>query len=78
MYQSLNDLVLWSLPDAMLQPLLGRLRIDVNQGVTEQNVKKWLLSAESELRSVVSKEALQWKRGAVSQVRYKTIKCPWA
>lgn len=68
-YQSLSDLVLWSLPDVLLQPLLVRLRIDVNHGVTEQNAKKWLLKADPELRSVVSKEALQWKKGSVSQVR---------
>lgn len=66
-YQSLSDLVLWSLPDSLLQPLLIRLRIDVNHGVTEQNAKKWLLKADPELRSVVSKEALQWKKGSVSQ-----------
>ncbi|KAJ8924344.1 hypothetical protein NQ315_007140 [Exocentrus adspersus] len=61
-YKSLSDLVLWSLPDVLLQPLLVRLRIDTNHGVPEQNAKKWLLSADPELRSVVSKEALQWKK----------------
>nr|CAI5867843.1 unnamed protein product [Callosobruchus analis] len=61
-YQSLSDLVLWSLPDVLLQPLLIRLRLDVNNSITEQNAKKWLLSADPELRSVVSKEALQWKK----------------
>ncbi|CAG9765800.1 unnamed protein product [Ceutorhynchus assimilis] len=66
-YQSLSDIVLWSLPDVLLQPLLVRLRIDINHGVTEQNAKKWLLQADPELRSVVSKEALQWKKGSVSQ-----------
>ncbi|XP_050295004.1 leucine-rich repeat-containing protein 49 isoform X2 [Anthonomus grandis grandis] len=66
-YKSLSDLVLWSLPDILLQPLLVRLRIDVNHGVTEQNAKKWLLKADPELRSVVSKEALQWKKGSVTQ-----------
>ncbi|XP_066245936.1 leucine-rich repeat-containing protein 49 [Euwallacea similis] len=66
-YQSLSDLVLWSLPGVLLQPLLARLRIDVNQGITEQNAKKWLMKADPALRSVVSKEALQWKKGALSQ-----------
>ncbi|ERL86235.1 hypothetical protein D910_03645, partial [Dendroctonus ponderosae] len=66
-FQSLSDLVLWSLPSALLQPLLVRLRIDVNHGVTEQNAKKWLMRADPALRSVVSKEALQWKKGSVSQ-----------
>lgn len=71
-YQSLSDLVLWSLPSVLLQPLLVRLRIDVNHGVTEQNAKKWLMRADPALRSVVSKEALQWKKGSVSQVTIST------
>jgi leucine-rich repeat-containing protein 49 len=68
-YQSLSDLVLWSLPDVLLQPLLVRLRLDVSYGVSEQNAKKWLLSADPDLKSVVSKEALQWKKGCAVQVR---------
>lgn len=63
-YQSLSDLVLWSLPEQLLQPLLVRLRLD--HGLKENNVKRWLLSADPALKSVVSKEALQWKKGAVS------------
>ncbi|KAL1514064.1 hypothetical protein ABEB36_003387 [Hypothenemus hampei] len=66
-YQSLSDLVLWSLPDVLLQPLLLKLRIDVTRGIKEQNAKKWLLKADPELRSVMSKEALQCKKGSVSQ-----------
>jgi leucine-rich repeat-containing protein 49 len=66
-YQSLSDLVLWSLPDVLLQPLLVRLRLDVSYGVSEQNAKKWLLSADPDLKSVVSKEALQWKKGCAVQ-----------
>ncbi|CAG9862112.1 unnamed protein product [Phyllotreta striolata] len=62
-YQGLSDLVLWSLPDVILQPLLIRMRIEVN----EQDVKKWLLQANPELRSVISKEALQWKKTSLSQ-----------
>jgi len=73
-YQSLSDLVLWSLPGVLLQPLLSRLRIDVSQGMTEQNAKKWLLKADPALRSVVSKEALQWKKGAVNQVSLSRIR----
>lgn len=70
-YQSLSDLVLWSLPNVLLQPLLVRLQLDVGQKITEQSAKKWLLSADPALRSVVIKEALQWKRGPVSQVIMK-------
>lgn len=70
-YQSLTDLVLWSLPDVLLQPLLVRLRLDSNQSAKEGgSAKKWLSSADPALRNVVSKEALQWKKGTVSQVRF--------
>ncbi|KAB0803978.1 hypothetical protein PPYR_00948 [Photinus pyralis] len=61
-YQSLSDIVLWTLPNTLLQPLLVRLQLDVSQKIPEQNAKKWLLSADPALRSVVIKEALQWKR----------------
>ncbi|KAF7265554.1 uncharacterized protein LOC143195787 [Rhynchophorus ferrugineus] len=66
-YQSLSDLVLWSLPDVLLQPLLVRLRIDVSHSLGEHNAKKWLLKADPQLQSVVCKEALQWKNGSVNQ-----------
>ncbi|XP_060535120.1 leucine-rich repeat-containing protein 49 isoform X2 [Cylas formicarius] len=66
-YQSLSDLVLWSLPDVLLQPLLTRLRIDVHHGITDESAKKWIGTADTELRSVVSKEALQCKKGSISQ-----------
>lgn len=69
-FQSLSDLVLWSLPDMLLQPLLFRLRLDVSCGLSEQNAKKWLLGADPDLRSVVSKEALQWKKEGSAQVTF--------
>nr|XP_022920797.1 leucine-rich repeat-containing protein 49 [Onthophagus taurus] len=65
-YKSLSDLVLWSLPEPLLQPLLTRLHIDLSQ-TKEQSAKKWLLGVDPALRSVVSKEALQWKKGNVPQ-----------
>lgn len=65
-YQSLSDLVSWSLPDTLLQPLLQRLQIDNSDSLL--NAKQWLLTADPALRSVVSKEALQWHRGAIPQV----------
>lgn len=65
-YQSLSDLILWSLPDVLLHPLLARLRLEGHE--TEQKAKKWLLTADPALRSVVTKEALQWKKSSVSQV----------
>lgn len=70
-FQSLSDLVLWSLPEVLLQPLLVRLRLDVNYGLLEQNAKKWLLRADPDLKSVVSKEALQWKKGGTVQVKFE-------
>ncbi|CAH1107640.1 unnamed protein product [Psylliodes chrysocephalus] len=66
-YQGLSDLVLWSLPDILLQPLLIRMRIDINSTTSEHDIKKWLLSANPELRNVISKEALQWKKPSLSQ-----------
>lgn len=65
-YQALSDLVLWSLPDILLHPLLIRLHLDVNPN-KEWCAKKWLLKADPALRSVVSKEALQWKKGTATQ-----------
>ncbi|KAF5270238.1 hypothetical protein FQA39_LY08452 [Lamprigera yunnana] len=66
-YQSLSDIVLWTLPNVLLQPLLMRLQLDVGQKITEQSAKKWLLTADPALRSVVIKEALQCKKGILSQ-----------
>lgn len=68
-YQGLSDLILWSLPDVLLQPLLARLRLEGHE--SEQKAKKWLLAADPALRSVVTKEALQWKKSAVNQVNTK-------
>lgn len=64
-YQGLRDLVLWCLPDSLLQPLLNRLRID--GGRTQQSARQWLWTADAALRSVVAKEALQWRRGTLTQ-----------
>ncbi|GJQ76207.1 hypothetical protein Trydic_g1950 [Trypoxylus dichotomus] len=61
-YQSLSDLVLWSLPESLLQPLLTRLHIDLNRTVSEITARQWLSRADPALRSVVCKEALQWKK----------------
>ncbi|XP_025834305.1 leucine-rich repeat-containing protein 49 [Agrilus planipennis] len=62
-YQSLSDLVLWSLPDILLEPLLNRLHLDLSR-TQGQNAKKWLQSIDPALKSVVSKEALQWKKNS--------------
>lgn len=64
-YQGLRDLVLWCLPDSLLQPLLNRLRID--SGRNQQSARQWLWTADAALRSVVAKEALQWRRGTLTQ-----------
>jgi leucine-rich repeat-containing protein 49 len=70
-FQSLSDIVLCSLPDALLQPLLGRLHLDGSRFLSQQqpvSAKQWLWSVDPALRSVVAKEALQWHRGMLSQV----------
>jgi len=65
-YGGLRDLVLWCLPDTLLQPLLHRLRID-GGGRSQQSARHWLLNADASLRAVVCKEALQWRRGTLTQ-----------
>ncbi|KAH8365500.1 hypothetical protein KR093_001428 [Drosophila rubida] len=63
MYAGLSNLVLWSMPDGMLQPLLARLRLDETCTASKLSPKDWLLRAENKsLRLVVGKEALQWKK----------------
>ncbi|XP_054279143.1 uncharacterized protein LOC128997528 [Macrosteles quadrilineatus] len=62
-YNGLSELVLWSLPDSLLQPLLSRLRLET----TQQSARHWLWAADPALRTVVAKEALQWRRTNLSQ-----------
>lgn len=85
-FRGLSDLVLWSLPDSLLQPLLSRLRLDgtraagASQGAgpgaaqgqagSQLSARQWLWTADPALRSVVGKEALQWRRTTLSQVGY--------
>lgn len=62
-YAGLSNLVLWSMPDGMLQPLLARLRLDETCTASKLSPKEWLQRAENKsLRLVVGKEALQWKK----------------
>ncbi|XP_047996472.1 leucine-rich repeat-containing protein 49 isoform X2 [Leguminivora glycinivorella] len=63
-YNGLSDLVLRALPDAPLQPLLARLGRSGNSSVS---AKAWLRAADPALRDVIAKEALQFKKGHVSQ-----------
>lgn len=60
-YSGLSDLVLWSLPETMLEPLLLRLRLDESCTASNLSAKQWLMDADPSLRSVVGKEALQCK-----------------
>lgn len=64
-YHGLSDTVLRALPDAPLQPLLSRLGRSGNSSVS---AKSWLRAADPALRDVIAKEALQYKKGHVSQV----------
>lgn len=59
MYEGLSDLVLWSLPDAVLDPLLVRLRLEETCTASRLTAKQWLMQADGALRGVVGKEALQ-------------------
>ncbi|XP_062529880.1 leucine-rich repeat-containing protein 49 [Bombyx mori] len=63
-YNGLSDLVLRALPDAPLQPLLSRLG---RSGHSNISAKAWLRAADPALRDVIAKEALQFKKGQVSQ-----------
>ncbi|EDX09267.1 GD13228 [Drosophila simulans] len=64
-YVGLSDLVLWSMPEVMLQPLLARLRLDETCTASKLSPKEWLLRPDNKsLRLVVGKEALQWKKNA--------------
>lgn len=63
LYAGLSDLVLWSLPEGLLQPLLARLRLEETYQASKMTAKEWLMQAEASLKSVVGKEALQWKKG---------------
>lgn len=62
MYSGLSDLVLWSLPEQLLQPLLIRLRLDETCLASKMTAKEWLMQADPSLKNVVGKEALQWKK----------------
>ncbi|GLH07241.1 Protein artichoke [Gryllus bimaculatus] len=66
-FQGLSNIVLWSLPESLLQPLLSRLRLEGSRGSSQQSAKQWLFTADPALRSVVAKEALQWRRGTLTQ-----------
>ncbi|XP_055614132.1 uncharacterized protein LOC129760504 [Uranotaenia lowii] len=66
-YSGLSDLVLWSLPEILLQPLLQRLRLEETVHASKMTAKEWLMQADSSLKNVVGKEALQWKKHSVTQ-----------
>ncbi|XP_071441990.1 leucine-rich repeat-containing protein 49 [Hetaerina americana] len=71
-YQGLTDIVLWSLPDALLLPLLGKLHVQGNRSNSGSSwtlsPKEWLWKvADPALRDVVAKEALQWRRANITQ-----------
>lgn len=59
-----------SLPDSLLQPLLQRLHLEKVQKQSGEQVtaKQFLFNCDPALRSVVAKEALQWRKGNVTQV----------
>ncbi|KMQ92907.1 leucine-rich repeat-containing protein 49 [Lasius niger] len=68
-YAGLIDIVMCSLPDSLLQPLLQRLHLEKVQRQSGQQItaKQFLFNCDPALRSVVAKEALQWRKGNVTQ-----------
>lgn len=76
-YAGLSDLVLWSLPDALIEPLLLRLHLDETCTASKMTAKQWLMSADESLRIVVGKEALQCKTptAAESDTKYRGRQC---
>ncbi|EFN81037.1 Leucine-rich repeat-containing protein 49 [Harpegnathos saltator] len=68
-YAGLIDIVTCSLPDSLLQPLLQRLHLEKVQRQSGEQItaKQFLFNCDLALRSVVAKEALQWRKGNVTQ-----------
>ncbi|KAG5325207.1 LRC49 protein, partial [Pseudoatta argentina] len=68
-YTGLIDIVMCSLPDSLLQPLLQRLHLEKVQKQSGEQItaKQFLFDCDPALRSVVAKEALQWRKGNVTQ-----------
>ncbi|XP_017891797.2 leucine-rich repeat-containing protein 49 [Ceratina calcarata] len=68
-YAGLVDIVMCSLPESLLQPLLQRLHLERVQRQTGEQItaKQFLLNSDPALRSVVAKEALQWRKGTITQ-----------
>ncbi|XP_071647710.1 uncharacterized protein [Temnothorax longispinosus] len=68
-YTGLVDIVMCSLPDSLLQPLLQRLHLEKVQRQSGEQItaKQFLFNCDPALRSVVAKEALQWRKGNVTQ-----------
>jgi len=64
-FKGLNNLVLYSLPESLLTPLLNKLQLDYS---AEESACKWLKSSDPALRNVVCKEALQWRKNGNAQV----------
>jgi leucine-rich repeat-containing protein 49 len=74
-YCGLSDLVLWSLPESLLNPLFTRLRVDEMLQNTKITPKEWLLKqADESIRLVVGKEALQWKKTSAAQQDEVTVR----
>lgn len=68
-YSGLVDIVMCSLPDSLLQPLLQRLHLEKVQRQSGEQItaKQFLFNCDPALRNVVAKEALQWRKGNVTQ-----------
>lgn len=73
-YNGLSDLVLWSLPETLLNPLFARLRVDEMLQNSKITPKEWLMKqADESIRLVVGKEALQWKKTNAAQQQEEAV-----
>jgi leucine-rich repeat-containing protein 49 len=55
-YSGLSDLVLWSLPESLLNPLFIRLRVDEMLQNSKITPKEWLMKqADESIRLIVGK-----------------------
>lgn len=69
-YSGLADVVIWSIPDILLQPILHRYRLEriQKQHGEQLTAKQFLFASDPAIKTVVAKEALLWRKGNVTQV----------
>ncbi|XP_058808436.1 leucine-rich repeat-containing protein 49 [Phymastichus coffea] len=68
-YSGLADIVIWSIPDALLQPILHRYRLEriQKQHGEQLTAKQFLFNSDPAIKTVIAKEALLWRKGNITQ-----------